>query len=318
LGIDAIWIDPDDVVHFYNFKNPESIDAAFPGGDVDKVLAGLNLILARNHHSIANPELRGRVEEIYQTVPTAYRLHLVTSGTGISAESDAKLRTFVDQLKGPSETFFTWEVEDIKTLQDTFYRKHLPTVEEPIDMGLDQVPYQVRSANHDCYIFHATATVLAELYGKHGEQLLQQNIRVYQGDRATNAVIRKTAIGADSGSFFHYNNGVTFLCESASWDGFTRRPTLKKAQIVNGGQTIRVIHGAYKDSELKNDVLVPVRVITSQGDKEFGSNVAVNLNNQNRIEPSFLGRMTRVLFSLPMHLQAWVGTSSVARTRSHR
>jgi hypothetical protein len=33
---------------------------------------------------------------------------------------------------------------------------------------------------------------------------------------------------------------------------------------------------------------VPVRVITSQGDKEFASNVAVNLNNQNRIEPSFL------------------------------
>jgi hypothetical protein len=33
---------------------------------------------------------------------------------------------------------------------------------------------------------------------------------------------------------------------------------------------------------------VPVRVITSQGDKEFGSNVAVNLNNQNRIEPSCL------------------------------
>jgi hypothetical protein len=89
LGIDAIWIDPDDIVHFYNFKNPENIDTTFPGGDVDKVLAGLNLILARGHHSIANPELRGRVEEIYQTVPAGYRLHLVTSGSGISAESEA-------------------------------------------------------------------------------------------------------------------------------------------------------------------------------------------------------------------------------------
>jgi hypothetical protein len=155
-------------------------------------------------------------------------------------------------------------------------------------LEIDQAPYQVRSANHDCYIFHTTAKVLAELYKKYGEQLLQQNIRVYQGDRATNAVIRKTAIGSDSGNFFHYNNGVTFLCESAQWDGFTRRLTLKKAQIVNGGQTIRVIYGAYGDSELKSDVIVPVRVITSQGDKEFGNNVAVNLNNQNRIEPSFL------------------------------
>ena len=35
-------------------------------------------------------------------------------------------------------------------------------------------------------------------------------------------------------------------------------------------------------------MLVPVRVITSQGDKSFASNVAVNLNNQNRVEASFL------------------------------
>ncbi len=68
LGIDAVRIDDDDFVHFYQFKNPESLDAAFPEGDVDKVLSGLNLILARGHDSIANDELRGRIQEIYQSV----------------------------------------------------------------------------------------------------------------------------------------------------------------------------------------------------------------------------------------------------------
>jgi len=58
--------------------------------------------------------------------------------------------------------------------------------------------------------------------------------------------------------------------------------------VVNGGQTIRVLQSVYKSGLLKPDVLVPIQVITSQGDKEFASNVAVNLNNQNRIEPSFL------------------------------
>jgi len=57
---------------------------------------------------------------------------------------------------------------------------------------------------------------------------------------------------------------------------------------VNGGQTIRVLQTANAAGELRSDVSVPVRVITAQGDKEFASNVAVNLNNQNRIEPSFL------------------------------
>ena len=81
---------------------------------------------------------------------------------------------------------------------------------------------------------------------------------------------------------------MTFLCESAQWDGFTRKLTLNKAQVVNGGQTIRVLHGAFSTKVLQDSVVAPIRVITSQGDKEFASNVAVNLNNQNKIEPSFL------------------------------
>jgi hypothetical protein len=288
LGIDAIWIDDNNIVHFFTFKNPTRIEIAFPASEVDKTLMGLHTILARAHHTIANEELRGRIEEVYQTVPSGYRLHLVTSGSGIPDEARTKLDSFVDTLKIPSEEYFRWILEDIHSLQDSFYRRHLPTVDEPIDFSLDNFPYQVRSANHDSYIFHISATILAELYDKHGEQLLQQNIRVYQGDNATNELIRKTATGRESANFLHYNNGLTFLCEAAQWDGFTRKLTLRKAQVVNGGQTIRVLQSVHRSGELKMDVLVPIRVITSQGDKEFASNVAVNLNNQNRIEPSFL------------------------------
>lgn len=288
LGIDAIWIDDDNIVHFFSFKNPERIDVAFPASEVDKTLMGLQIILARAHHTISNEELRGRIDEVYQAVPIGYRLHLVTSGSGLPKEAQVKLDAFVDGLKAPSEEFFRWIFEDITFLQDAFYRRHLPTVEEPISFTLDNFPYQVRSANHDSYIFHINGITLADLYIKHGEQLLQQNIRVYQGDNATNELIRKTATSNQSANFLHYNNGLTFLCESAQWDGFTRKLTLRKAQVVNGGQTIRVLESVSKSGDLRPDVLVPIRVITSQGDKEFASNVAVNLNNQNKIEPSFL------------------------------
>ena len=160
---------------------------------------------------------------------------------------------------------------------------------EPIRLLLQgQAPYQVRSADHDGYIFHLAGVVLAKLYEEHGEQLLQQNIRVYQGDKGTNASIKQTSISGDSANFFHYNNGITFLCETAGWDQFISTLTLNKGQVVNGGQTIRVLHSSYRENALKEDVLVPVRVITSQGDKQFGNNVAVNLNNQTRLGTSFL------------------------------
>jgi hypothetical protein len=142
---------------------------------------------------IANPELRGRIEEIYQTVPSAYRIHVVTSGTGLPKEAEIKLDNFVNLLGGPSAEFCRWELEDLPRLQDAFYRRNLPTIEDPIVFDIDFPPYQVRAANHDSYLFHSQGKVLAMLYVKHGEQLLQQNIRVYQGNGATNSLIRKTA-----------------------------------------------------------------------------------------------------------------------------
>jgi AIPR protein len=288
LGIDAIWIDDESLVHFYNFKNPFDQVDAFPSVEVDKLLGGLNLILTQKHKGVANPALQARVDEIYAGVPTAYRVHLVTSGTGMAADVGTKLDAFIAGLKNPSAEWFTWQLEDLPWLQEMFYRKSLPTVDDALELTLEQSPYFVRSADHDCYMFHLNAEVLAAVYDRFRERLLQQNIRVYQGDRSTNAVIRKTSSSPDSGNFFHYNNGVVLLAESADWDPFTKKLRLRRFQVVNGGQTIRVLHQAWGAKELRTDVLVPVRTITSRGDKDFGNNVTVNLNNQNRIEPSFL------------------------------
>ncbi len=152
LGIDAIIIDPENYVHFYQFKNPESAEKIMDAGEIDKMLSGLQLILSRNHSKIANKELIGRIEEIYQSVPSGYRIHIVTSGEGISTESTIKLNSFIEGLQGPSDEFINIEVENIKYLQDRFYRKTLPTIEDKIVFDIERgVPYQVRSADHDCW-----------------------------------------------------------------------------------------------------------------------------------------------------------------------
>lgn len=69
LGIDAIWIDDEDMVHFYQFKNPESAQKGIPADDIDKMISCLRLILLRQHDKIANPELRARLDDVYQQVP---------------------------------------------------------------------------------------------------------------------------------------------------------------------------------------------------------------------------------------------------------
>lgn len=289
LGLDAIYVDEEEYVHFYQFKNPERYDGAFPGGEVDKVLSGLSLIISGRFREVANPALVPLVEEIYSIVPKGYVLHFVSTAGGLPHEAVVKVEAFIRSLAAPSEAFFSYKVEDIQSLQDQFYRKTLPVVEQPIVFQIEKMaPYQLRSAEHDCYLFHTKAKVLSSIYDTHGEQLLQQNIRVFQGEGATNSKILESCTGTGASKFIHYNNGITFLCESAVWDQFRTVLTLNRAQVVNGGQTLRVLNKAAREKKLMEETEVTVRVITSRGDKEFASEVAVNQNNQNRVEASFL------------------------------
>ena len=310
LGIDAIWIDDADLVHFYQFKNPEDANKGVPAGEIDKTISGLRLILNRKHEEIANADVKAHVEGIYQMLPKGYRIHVISSGRGIEKESRTKLDSFVAELKGPSSSIIAWDAQPLSSLQDMFYQQNLPSVKEPLKFSAPRQPYMVRSGVADCYLFHVSGQVLAEFYDKHGEGLLQRNIRVDQGETATNKAIEGTAESADSANFLHFNNGVTFLCESAGYDQFLQTLTLEKAQVVNGGQTIRALHRVMKKGTLKADVLVPARVITSSGEKDFANNVAVNQNNLNPMGSSFLRsndqrvvQLDHALASLGWHLE---------------
>lgn len=49
LGVDAIWIDGDLIVRFYQFKNLEDPSREVRAGEIDKLISGLRLILSRQH-----------------------------------------------------------------------------------------------------------------------------------------------------------------------------------------------------------------------------------------------------------------------------
>lgn len=291
LGLDAIDIDEHNVVHFYQFKHPIKIEASLKLGDVTKTINGLTLILEQKHEAVANERLKARVKDIHQIVRDGYVLHLVSSGAGLpeNCEAEVSLNALINKWGGsPNSPIFSWRVEDISSLWNIFYRKNLPTVEENLEFENVTDTHLAHSSVHECHFFHTTGITLARMFDKHGELLLQQNIRLSEGETSTNTSIYHACTNEDSSDFLYYNNGVTFLCEDGVHHRVHQKFILTKAQIVNGGQTTRVLHKAFKDDLLKEDVKVSIRVITSKGNKTFGNNVTVNLNNQNAIKSSFL------------------------------
>jgi len=154
LGIDAIWIDDDELVHFYRFKDPRSIDKGIKAAEVDRFLAGLRVIFSRDYSTIANEDLRKRIEEIVQRVPSGYRLHLVSSAGGLPAEAKVKLNALVDEMSiASAPDFFQWLEEPLSFLQDKFYQQKMPAVSVPVSFELDINPYVVRAAAADSYLF---------------------------------------------------------------------------------------------------------------------------------------------------------------------
>jgi hypothetical protein len=306
LGIDAIEIQDEQVV-FYQFKNPESIEKSIGTGEVDKLLSGLGLILSRNHKSVANKELLSRLEEIYSFTPSGYRIVIAASSIAMLPEdADIKLSSFCATNSGAAKELFQWEFANLSDIHNRFYSSHLPTLNATIDFTLGRAPYMTRIGDHETYLFDMSGESLAKLYDEHGEGILQQNVRLFEGDRGTNLAIAQTASSeADAKDFFHYNNGISLICDTATFHPFNNKLSLERPQVVNGGQTMRILHRCLKQGALKKDVHAAVRVITTGKNKDFASNVAVNLNNQTRVDNTFLRsndpRIVQLLHSLATH-----------------
>ena len=105
--MDAIHIDDDNIVHFYQFKNPEKLDGGISTTDIDKVISGLTVILNKTYKQIANQELVKKITEISKIIPAGYKLHIITSGCNkLEPEAITKLNGFIERLCAPSDDFF--------------------------------------------------------------------------------------------------------------------------------------------------------------------------------------------------------------------
>lgn len=98
---------------------------------------------------------------------------------------------------------------------------------------------------------------IATLIERHGERLLERNIRRYlglQGNRV-NEGIRHTLTSDEKNNFYFYNNGVTLTCENFSYNALQDgdyQVRVENLQIINGGQTCMTISKTLRESDLLN------------------------------------------------------------------
>jgi hypothetical protein len=134
---------------------------------------------------------------------------------------------------------------------------------------------------------------VAALIERHGERLLERNIRRYlglQGNRV-NEAIRDTLSGPENSNFYFYNNGITLTCDKFSYNALQRKDYLVRVenlQIINGGQTCITIYKTLKEllmDSLQPEAYVLIRLYQLPSDNEdLVRKITFATNSQNPVD----------------------------------
>ena len=134
---------------------------------------------------------------------------------------------------------------------------------------------------------------IAALIERHGERLLERNIRRYlglQGNRV-NEGIRHTLTSNEKNNFYFYNNGVTLTCDSFSYNALQEgnyRVRVENLQIINGGQTCLTISKTLQEPNLLHQnshayVLLRLYQLPSDND-DLVQKITYATNSQNPVD----------------------------------
>lgn len=223
-----------------------------------------------------------------QTIAT---LNLYFLTDGLARSQDIKERDTVDDVE---VQIHVWDIEKLSRLRPNQhevirvdfagdYSKHggaVPCLEMADPTG-----------EYRTYLAFLPAPMLAQIYGQHGQRLLERNVRAFlQAKGKVNKGLQKT-LKEEPHRFLAYNNGL--CCTAAEVGVSTPQNGLPKLewaldfQIVNGGQTTASLFYALKNTDADlNQVTVQVKLTVLSNQElasEFVPLISQYANSQNKI-----------------------------------
>ncbi len=157
--------------------------------------------------------------------------------------------------------------------------------------GLQCLPAHLNSADYESYRLVMPGNILADLYGKYGARLLEQNVRCFLQARGNvNKGIRATIMN-DPEMFFAYNNGITATAKEVVTELSPRGIFVKQIrdlQIVNGGQTTASLFHTHTDKNYKAElgqvfVQMKLSVVDEEKSEDVIPKISEYANTQNKV-----------------------------------
>ena len=215
-----------------------------------------------------------------------FRLHLVTDGR----LSDRLRDLPTEELNGVPVDFSFWDIARFHQLHESKQQREALEIDvtewAPTGIRALEIP---GTEDFATYLAAVPGTLLADLYSRHGNRLLESNVRSYLSNRGkVNKGIRETVNGSPH-LFMAYNNGITATATKVRMSpDRTAILELVDLQIVNGGQTTASLFYVGREPKLKANianVVVPMKLVMVDEDRAQAlvPNISRFANSQNAV-----------------------------------
>jgi len=296
FGVDALHIadeqDGEFTVTLFQGKYANDLEGNrnFGENDIKPMVNAIRYLFDPNATVTLNPVLRPKVEDARSRIREGLlpRIRAVLCSNGLKWNIEGQAH--IDRAAFGSQV--TWEhlnhdglvsiMQASKPVTDTLRLSGKAIVE---DFNYSRV-----------LIGKMSVEEIATLMERHGERLLERNIRRYlglQGNRVNEEIRATLGQPEEQPNFYFYNNGITLTCAKFDYNALQSgdyQVRVENVQIINGGQTCMTIFrtlrhelpivGAYLDQ-----AFVMVRLYQLPVDREdFIRNITYATNNQNPVD----------------------------------
>jgi hypothetical protein len=285
-----------------NFENDEITINEIIKMDVGRILRGETKDEQGNEY---NGKIKG-FQRIYSELPEQglYRRRVIFL-CNLSSYQDEQIKRLIDN--------FEFEIFDHnKTYEKLVFPLLISTYFDPesldisINLSNKEAPHlkqkiTTKLGNFDIIVVFVPTYEIAKVMSKYKNALLMYNPRNYLSleKNEVNKEIKKSILDFDTGEFAIFNNGITIFADAAGVNTSSGRQdvgtvTIKKPQIINGGQTAFTLSKLFDDQTSKEKFdhkEVMLKIITpsyttksANDDIEIITNISKSTNKQSRIE----------------------------------
>lgn len=203
-----------------------------------------------------------------------------------------RVRSLEEKTRG--NWTFTYSIWDISRL----HRQYTSTgSREALEIDFSNMPggglpclsAHLDSDTYRSYLVVIPGGVLANIYGKYGSRLLEQNVRSFLQVRGNvNKGIRATVLNEPE-MFFAYNNGITATARDVVVTNAHGRDVISSAidlQIVNGGQTTATLFHTFRKDKASLDrifVQMKLSIIDAEKSETVVPRISEYANTQNKV-----------------------------------